>query len=161
MAATTGPDGGAPSAPLVNDINCVKGEIHNVLTMMRLNSRWASTRRFTTEIPLHAESPLTRGLKALHDQLTLQRFRQLTEVDTVHYLRPFVDVVTSHDTSGPITGAALSSLHKFLLYGFISPHASPRAAEGVNLVAWGISQCVFEETDQYGDEVKQVVCLVC
>jgi len=105
-------------ASTLSDINCVKGEIHNVLTMMRLNTRWASADRFIREIPLQSESSLTRGLKALHDQLTL--VSSLVEVDTVHYLQPFVDIVTSHHTSGPITGAALSSIHKFLLYGFIS-----------------------------------------
>ncbi|CAM9814953.1 unnamed protein product, partial [Ectocarpus sp. 12 AP-2014] len=39
-----------------NAVLCVKGEIHNVLTVLRLNSRWASRERFTREIPLQAES---------------------------------------------------------------------------------------------------------
>ena len=118
------------------EIKCVKGEIHNVLTVMRLNSRWASAARFQAEVPLRSESPLLRGLRALHDQLTHQGQRCIGEVDTVRFLQPFVDVVTSPDTSAPITGAALSSLHKFLLYGFVTP-ASIRAREGINLIAQG------------------------
>ncbi len=35
-----------------NAVNCVKGEIHNVLYVMRLNRRWASEARFKVEIPL-------------------------------------------------------------------------------------------------------------
>jgi hypothetical protein len=50
--------------------------------------------------------------------------------------QPFVDVVASRHTSGPITGAALSSLHKFLLYGFITKDAL-RARDGINLIARG------------------------
>ena len=43
-----------------NSINCVKGEIHNMLTVMRLNARWASGARFRREIPLQAESRLRK-----------------------------------------------------------------------------------------------------
>jgi hypothetical protein len=71
----------------LSDINCVKGEIHNVLTIMRLNSRWASPLRFQREVPLQSESPLMRGLKTLHDQLTMHGYRNLGEVDTVHFLQ--------------------------------------------------------------------------
>lgn len=63
-----------------------------------------------------------------------------------------MDIVTSPLTTGPITGAALSSIHKFLLYGFVRTD-SPRATEGINLIAQAISKCVFEETDNFGDEV--------
>lgn len=71
----------------LSDINCVKGEIHNVLTIMRLNSRWASPLRFEKEMPLQSESPLMRGLKALHDKLTMHGYHSLGEVDTVHFLQ--------------------------------------------------------------------------
>lgn len=78
---------------LLNNITCVKGEIHNVLTQMRLNTRWASAARFHTEIPIHSESPLFRGLKSLHDYLTQQGFHNISDVDTVLYLQPFVEIV--------------------------------------------------------------------
>ena len=90
-----------------NSIHCVKGEIHNMLTVMRLNARWASGARFRREIPLQAESPLTRGLKALHDHL--QGFCDIRDVDTVRYLSPFVAVVRSARASGPLTGAAATA----------------------------------------------------
>jgi brefeldin A-resistance guanine nucleotide exchange factor 1 len=55
-------------------------------------------------------------------------------------------------SSGPITSAALSSLHKFLSYGFLTRDV-PRAREGVNLVARCVPSCIFEETDSESDEV--------
>lgn len=35
------------------------------------------------------------------------------------FLRPFLEVVRSEDTTGPITGLALTSVNKFLSYGLI------------------------------------------
>ena len=96
-----------------NSVRIVKGEIHNVLSLMRLNRRYSSGARFIREIPATAESPLVRGLKDLHDSLAT--FTDLQEIDTLLWLRPFFDVIESPETSGPITGGALSSLSKFLL----------------------------------------------
>ncbi|CAM9476739.1 unnamed protein product, partial [Sphacelaria rigidula] len=68
------------------------------------------------------------------------------------YLLPFLAVVESPATTGPMTGVALSSLHKFLLYGFIRKDC-PRVKEAITLVAQAISRCHFEETDPDSDEV--------
>lgn len=69
--------------------------------------------------------------------------------------------------SGSITSVALSALHKFLSYGFLTRDC-PRAKEGVNLIAKCIPNCVFEETDSGSDEVVlmkllelAVLCLSC
>ena len=35
------------------------------------------------------------------------------------FLGPFLDVIRSEDTTGPITGIALSSVNKFLSYGLV------------------------------------------
>ena len=43
----------------------------------------------------------------------------LGEVDVNVFLGPFLDVIRSEDTTGPITGVALSSVNKFLSYGLI------------------------------------------
>lgn len=152
-----------------NAVNCVKGEIHNVVSVMRLNRRWASEKRFQREVPLHSESPLLRAFKTLHNHvsasslllnhqwrltffaLQMDGFDDLTEVDTVEYLQPFLDVVESHDTNGVITGAALSSINKFLLYGFISPEV-PRAGDAVNRIAAAAAHCRFESSSAREDE---------
>lgn len=79
-----------------NAVNCIKGEIHNVLSVMRLNQRWASEARFKKEIPLQSETPLLRSFKTLHNYL--QRLIDINDVDTVFYLQPFLDVISSKDT---------------------------------------------------------------
>ena len=43
----------------------------------------------------------------------------LSEIDVNTFLGPFLDVIRSEDTTGPITGVALSSVNKFLSYGLI------------------------------------------
>ncbi|KAI2657621.1 Golgi-specific brefeldin A-resistance guanine nucleotide exchange factor 1 [Labeo rohita] len=43
----------------------------------------------------------------------------LSDVEPNVFLRPFLEVVRSEDTTGPITGLALTSVNKFLSYGLI------------------------------------------
>ena len=103
--------------PLLSSVNIVKGEIHNVLWLMKTNRRWVSTLRFKQEIPLQLEDPLTRNFKALHEHLLA--FHDIAEVDTLRFLKPFLAVISAHQANSEITAAALSSIDKFLLYGFI------------------------------------------
>uniref|UniRef100_M4BEQ7 SEC7 domain-containing protein n=1 Tax=Hyaloperonospora arabidopsidis (strain Emoy2) TaxID=559515 RepID=M4BEQ7_HYAAE len=130
-------------------MNCVKGEIHNVLSMMRINARWASTDRFTQEIPAATQSPMMRAFKQLHYEL--QSVADLADVDTVTYLLPFLMVIESDRTSGFITGAAISAINKFLLYGLITCD-SLRADVAINRIAVCVSRCKFEETYRDDDE---------
>ena len=136
-----------------NSVRIVKGEIHNVLSLMRLNRRYNTGARFHREIPSSAESPLVRELKTLHEDLG--PYTDLQDMDTMAWLRPFLEVVESAETSGPITGGALSSLSKFLNYGFIHV-GSPRAAQSVNRICRIVTRCRFERTDHSGDEVVLV-----
>jgi hypothetical protein len=46
-------------------------------------------------------------------------YTDLSEVDVNTFLGPFLDVIRSEDTTGPITGVALTSVNKFLSYGLI------------------------------------------
>ncbi|OQR85972.1 hypothetical protein ACHHYP_11123 [Achlya hypogyna] len=132
-----------------NGVNCVKGEIHNVLSVMRVNARWASASRFKREVPTHTQSPLLRRFKELH--VRLEGVMDLGDVDTLNVLEPFVHVIESEKTSGIITGAAVSSLNKFLLYGLI-PADGLRATEAINRIALCVSRCRFEETHRDVDE---------
>ena len=59
----------------------------------------------------------------------------LSEIDVNTFLGPFLDVIRSEDTTGPITGVALSSVNKFLSYGLIGmcstkPCVSTRSGRG-------------------------------
>lgn len=121
------------------------------MTLLRLNSRWANhLGRFSRELLIQDESLFIRSFRELNDQL--EGIFDLKEVNCVMYLKPFSQVITSENASGPLTSAALSSLSKFVLYGFMSS-SYPGASAGVNLIAKCIPRCIFEETDWESDEV--------
>ncbi len=86
----------------------------------------------------------------MHSRLEMVSF--LNEIDAVDYIKPFIAVVESSETTGAITGAAVSSLHKFLLYGFMTME-SPRVRDGIDLIVRGVSRYSFEETNPESDEV--------
>lgn len=44
---------------------------------------------------------------------------ELDEIEPNSFLSPFLDVIRSEDTTGPITGLALTSVNKFLSYGLV------------------------------------------
>ena len=46
-------------------------------------------------------------------------FEDLDELTPNEFLSPFLEVIRSEDTTGPITGLALTSVNKFLSYGLI------------------------------------------
>jgi len=102
------------------------------------------------EIPSDFENPMIRSLKSLHDYL--QPFDDISDVDAVAYLQPFLDVVAFPNTNGAMTGRALSSINKFLLYGAVTLE-SPRGREAINLAVASVVECKFEATNSYSDEV--------
>ena len=130
---------------------CVKGEIHNVVSLLRQNRKWGSKARFQNEIPLQSESPILRSFKVLHRYMQRSADEQ-KRVDTMRYLRPFLDVIMSEWTSGPVTGVALASVNKFLLYGFVT-RETPHGAIAINEIAHAVSVCRFEATEAHVDEV--------
>jgi hypothetical protein len=106
--------------PLINSVGCIKGEIHNIVTIMRLTTRWANAARFTREVlnkvcvqyitsclltlllALHLRlctqdaSDVLHSFRTLHEQL--EGVYDIREVDCVLYLQPFVSVVSSQST---------------------------------------------------------------
>jgi len=51
-------------------------------------------------------------------------FSDLDEITPNEFLEPFLDVIRSEETTGPITGLALTSVNKFLSYGLIGEQVS-------------------------------------
>eukprot|EP00937_MAST-01D_sp_MAST-1D-sp2_P002239 g2239.t1 len=133
-----------------HQLKCVKGEIHKMLSAMRLNQRWASSLRFKREVPLESERDELKAFKTVLQYV--ETFSDLRDIDTPRYLGPFLRTIRSKSTSGAITGVALGSVNKFLLYGFITSD-SINARAAINAVARAICDCRFEATDPDGDEV--------
>ncbi|KAK1737469.1 guanine nucleotide exchange factor [Skeletonema marinoi] len=55
-----------------------------------------------------------------------------TQINAVTFVSPFTQAVCSPDITAKTTGAALSSLHKFILYGFIGGHHDAAGSSGYN-----------------------------
>ena len=131
--------------------NIIKSEIRNVLSTMRLNSRWASDERFEKEIT--SNPPLVAEFNTLLNQLSSfdgarQSFVSID--DPPHsYLRPFLNVISHANTNSAITLASLSAVNKFLLYGFIKS----TSFDEVNTIASHVIDCKFESTYSTSDEI--------
>ncbi len=135
----------------VNAVLCIKGEIHSLITSIRLNSRWSmQPARLSRDSSHNDDSNPINAFRRLNEYL--EGLYDLEKVECVSYVKPFHDIIISDKANGPLTSAALSSLSKFILYGFFKP-TYPGVVEGINLLANSISHCVFEETDWESDEL--------
>ncbi|XP_053291728.1 Golgi-specific brefeldin A-resistance guanine nucleotide exchange factor 1 isoform X7 [Pleuronectes platessa] len=77
---------------------------------------------------------------------------ELSDIEPNIFLRPFLEVVRSEDTTGPITGLALTSVNKFLSYGLLDANHEA-AAEAIENMADAVTHARFVGTDPASDEV--------
>jgi brefeldin A-resistance guanine nucleotide exchange factor 1 len=120
----------------------IKGEVHNVLNVMRTDARYVSPLRFMEELPTDEQHPLLLQLRDLHQKLSEW---EITKADKQPhaslYLTPFCEAIKGRDISAPVTGAALHAIHKFVLYGFFASDA-----EAYRTIANTLLLCTFEES---------------
>ncbi|XP_062422620.1 Golgi-specific brefeldin A-resistance guanine nucleotide exchange factor 1 isoform X3 [Pungitius pungitius] len=127
------------------NIYIVQGEIGTVVGAIKRNSRW------NTHTPLDEEQdPLLNSFGHLKE--ILNNIKELCDVEPNVFLRPFLEVVRSEDTTGPITGLALTSVNKFLCYGLIDANHEA-AAEAIENMADAVTHARFVGTDPASDEV--------
>ena len=79
------------------------------------------------------QDPIVQNFAQLKNALF--KCEELSTLDPNVFLSPFLEVVRSEDTSGPITGIALTSLSKFLSYGLVGTTCSESAAAAVENIA--------------------------
>ncbi|XP_068183227.1 Golgi-specific brefeldin A-resistance guanine nucleotide exchange factor 1 isoform X2 [Antennarius striatus] len=126
-------------------IYIIQGEISAVVGAIKRNSRW------NTHTPLDEEQdPLLNSFGYLKE--VLNNIKELSDVEPNIFLRPFLEVVRSEDTTGPITGLALTSVNKFLSYGLIDANHEA-AAEAIENMADAVTHARFVGTDPASDEV--------
>nr|XP_029496594.1 Golgi-specific brefeldin A-resistance guanine nucleotide exchange factor 1-like isoform X1 [Oncorhynchus nerka] len=138
---------GTPNSIRMVDKNIyiVQGEICTVVGAIKRNSRW------NTHTPLDEEQdPLLNGFSHLKE--ILNHMKELSDVEPNIFLRPFLEVVRSEDTTGPITGLALTSVNKFLSYGLIDANHEA-ATEAIENMADAVTHARFVGTDPASDEV--------
>lgn len=56
-------------------------------------------------------------------------FVDLRDIDSMTFLSPFLEIIRSDETSGPLTCLALNAVNKFLCYGLIGKHTSTLLVE--------------------------------
>ncbi|GAA5820135.1 hypothetical protein JCM3770_005386 [Rhodotorula araucariae] len=99
----------------------------------------------------HAEAlGLMGGFAEL--KMRLRDLDDPSSLDAVSLLHPFLEVVRSPETSGPITATALASIDKFITYSILSP-SSPNLALAMSQLSSAGTHCKFEASDSVSDEV--------
>lgn len=128
----------------------IKGEVHNVLNVMRTDPRYVSPVRFMEEVPTDEHHPLLLKLRELHHTLSELEITQADRLPEAKvYLKPFCDAIKSRDISAPVTGAALHAIHKFVLYGFLATQP-----EAFKVIANTLLLCTFEESGTQDGESR-------
>ncbi|XP_017277213.1 Golgi-specific brefeldin A-resistance guanine nucleotide exchange factor 1 isoform X2 [Kryptolebias marmoratus] len=127
------------------NIYIVQGEITTVVGAIKRNSRWNTHTSLDEE-----QDPLLNSFGHLKE--VLNNIKELSDVEPNLFLRPFLEVVRSEDTTGPITGLALTSVNKFLSYGLVDANHEA-AAEAIENMADAVTHARFVGTDPASDEV--------
>ena len=126
----------------------INSEIGAVLAVMRRNVRWGS-RYVSGDDQL--ENSLIQSLKALRKQIFSWQHPWHT-INPAVYLQPFLDVVRSDETGAPITGVALSSVHKILTLDVLDLD-TVNVEDAMHLVVDAVTSCRFEVIDPVSEEV--------
>ncbi|NWS59455.1 GBF1 factor, partial [Chunga burmeisteri] len=127
------------------NIYIVQGEINAVVGAIKRNARWSTHTHLDEE-----RDPLLHSFRLLKE--VLNNITELSEIEPNVFLRPFLEVIRSEDTTGPITGLALTSVNKFLSYALIDP-SHEGTAEGMENMADAVTHARFVGTDHASDEV--------
>ncbi|KAI5636572.1 sec7 domain-containing protein [Phthorimaea operculella] len=128
-----------------NGIFVVQGEMAMLVTAMRRSTRWGSH-----SFPNEEYDVLMRTFQDLKS--ILNQVEDLRLLDPATYLSPFLEVIRSKETTGPVTSLALSAIHKFLSYGLIDP-THPSVPATVEDIADAVTHARFVGTDHSSDGV--------
>ncbi|XP_023032106.1 Golgi-specific brefeldin A-resistance guanine nucleotide exchange factor 1 isoform X2 [Drosophila willistoni] len=128
-----------------NGIYVVRGEMATLMTAMRRGTRWNTT--------AYVDDEKDSLLKLFIDlKQVLNRIEDLRLIEPNVFLAPFLEVIRTADTTGPLTSLALASVNKFLSYGLIDP-TTPNLPVIVELIADAVTHARFMGTDQSSDSV--------
>ncbi|XP_030381756.1 Golgi-specific brefeldin A-resistance guanine nucleotide exchange factor 1 isoform X2 [Scaptodrosophila lebanonensis] len=128
-----------------NGIYVVRGEMTTIMTAMRRGTRWNAT--------AYVDEEKDSLLKLFIDlKQILNRKNDLRVIEPNVFLTPFLEIIRTADTTGPLTSLALASINKFLSYGLIDP-TTPNLPVIVEMVADAVTHARFMGTDQSSDSV--------
>lgn len=126
-------------------LHVVEGELCLLVTAMRRGARWSSHSHQDDD-----QDALIKGLFNLKD--VLNEAKDLSYLEPGVFLAPFLEIIRSEETTGPVTSLALSAVNKMISYGLIdSDH--PAIAQCVEAIADAVTHARFVGTDASGDGV--------
>nr|XP_033335671.1 Golgi-specific brefeldin A-resistance guanine nucleotide exchange factor 1 [Megalopta genalis] len=123
----------------------VESEVCLLMTSMRRGTRWSSHSHQEED-----QDALMKGLSNLKD--VLNEARDLSQLEPGMFLAPFLEIIRSEETTGPVTSLALSAVNKMISYGLIDPDCTA-VAHCVEAVADAVTHARFVGTDASGDGV--------
>ncbi|QRV74795.1 Sec7 guanine nucleotide exchange factor [Ceratobasidium sp. AG-Ba] len=147
----------------------VYSEIISVTSVMRKNSRWATNfgtnrrrdMQLATSMGLrrgameHSGSPgprrevdLMGGFEYLKRKI--RGVQDVHEIPILEILEPFIAVISTPTSTGPITTAALSAVSNFFVTGVVVPDDS--LVHCLSELSGALSRCIFEPSDSGRDE---------
>ncbi|CAM4905012.1 unnamed protein product [Rotaria socialis] len=129
--------------PPKNAIYIILGEIQAITSSKKNNARWSAAHSYE-------ESPEINSFQKL--KAILNSASDIQDIDSLTFLTPFLDIIRSDETSGPITCLALNAVNKFLSYGLIDT-LDQSAASTIDKVANAVTHTRFVGTNPNDDEV--------
>ncbi|XP_015114906.1 Golgi-specific brefeldin A-resistance guanine nucleotide exchange factor 1 [Diachasma alloeum] len=123
----------------------VEGEVSLLMTAMRRGVRWSSHSHQDED-----QDILMKGLSTLKEALS--DARSLSQLEPGVFLAPFLEIIRSEETTGPVTSLALAAVNKMISYGLIDPE-HPAIGPCVEGVADAVTHARFVGTDASGDGV--------
>ncbi|CAF3875585.1 unnamed protein product [Rotaria sp. Silwood2] len=129
--------------PPKNALYIILGEIQAITSSKKNNTRWSTTHSYEESPEINSFQKLKTILNAVAD---------IQDIDSLTFLTPFLDIIRSDETSGPITCLALNAVNKFLSYGLIDT-LDESAASTIDKVANAVTHTRFVGTNPNDDEV--------
>ncbi|KAF8329795.1 uncharacterized protein EI90DRAFT_3062037 [Cantharellus anzutake] len=146
---------------------------------MRKNARWSnsSSHFYSRNTALAGNMGLRRGTHGTSERPTrenreadlmggfddlrreLRHIQDIRELSLTSLLSPFLSLIRSPLSTGPITSTVLSSLHTFFVYGLITP-TSGGIQPALSSLCTAVSRLRFEGTDPTADEIVLLRMLV-
>ncbi|KAK3910453.1 Golgi-specific brefeldin A-resistance guanine nucleotide exchange factor 1 [Frankliniella fusca] len=126
-----------------NGVYVVQGEMSILLTSMKRGNRWSSHSHQGDE-----NESLIRLFVKLKELLS--QVSDLHQLDPNHYFDPFLEVIRSEETTGPVTSLALASVAKFLSYNLLDP-TNKTVPTCVENIADAVTHARFVGTDTASD----------
>ncbi|KAF8498362.1 Sec7-domain-containing protein [Gautieria morchelliformis] len=156
---------------VVSPKHLIEHEILSVTTSMRKNSRWASSARLRSARDTALASSMGLRQASVSDSTAQGRERDdvdlmvgfeelkrevrdsenVMKLPLMVLLKPFLALIRSSLSTGPITSAALMSLHTFFVSGLIQP-TSVGVRSALASLSNTVANCKFEASDFAGDE---------